>query len=136
MPDDDIDLLYAEIRRLFGIAGTTPTDASPFLGDWTYRHYWRHDPGATEPSGHHSFAADGAAPNRARDGSFDNPHDRWSFNEDGTLSLWLHTGTMPEYGIDQPTYSEDRFHVLLTGPDDFVLFNGDGSVILLYRRAA
>lgn len=42
---------------------------------------------------------------------------------------------MPEYGIKEPTYAEDRYHVLIKDEGEFVLFNGDGSLIKVYERA-
>ena len=41
---------------------------------------------------------------------------------------------MPEYGIEQPTYSEDCYHVLIKSGEEFVLFNGDGSLVMVYAR--
>ena len=43
---------------------------------------------------------------------------------------------MPEYGIDEPTYSEDRYHVLVKDDAFFVLFNGDGSLVMVYEKTA
>ena len=43
---------------------------------------------------------------------------------------------MPKYGKPEPTYSEDRYHILFNDEDEFVLFNGDGNVILVYEKSS
>jgi len=83
-----------------------------------------------------SFHADGTAPAKAVDGTWDNPKDYWQFNADHSFSELSYVEAMPEYGLDEPTYSEDRYHVLKNGEGEFVLFNGDGSLILIFSRAA
>lgn len=126
--------VFEDVQAQLGFKGAPPTRAEAFLGDWLYRFHWRHDTRNTTPTARQSFQKDGYAPAKALDGSFENPKDRWVLNEDMSLSIWSHVDAMPDYGIPEPTYSEDRYHVLLNGPDTFVLFNGDGSIIMIYER--
>jgi len=74
------------------------------------------------------------APCKALDSSYDNPQDRWVFHEDKSLSIWTYINPMPEYGIDEPTYQEDRFHALKMNEKKFVLFNGDASIIMIFAK--
>lgn len=135
-PGQDRDAVFEEVQRELNFRGQTPTDAVFFIGDWTCTYSsnfasWDNLP----PDVFRSFFADGAAPGRAVDGTWDQPKDRWKFNEDKSFSDWTYIDPMPEYGIDKPTFSEDRYHVLIRSPDKFVLFNGDGSLIMIYSRA-
>ena len=119
-----------------GFKGTPPTGPDFCLGDWIYRFHIPNVPEHAQRQVYQSFHTDFSAPARARDGSFDNTKDRWAFNDDKSLSLWSYVEAMPDYGIDAPTYSEDRYHVLIKDPDSFVLFNGDGSLIMVYTRVS
>lgn len=135
-PGDYRRAVFDSIQREFDFLGKRAADETCFIGDWTYRY---HVPtGLADKTACVSigFHPDGTAPNRAADGSFDNPKDRWAFNEDKSLSLWSYVEPMPEYGIDEPTYSEDRYHVLVKDDAFFVLFNGDGSLVMVYEKAA
>lgn len=125
-------LVFDEVQRSLDFKGETPTDRAFFIGDWTYRFASQDDPHAFA---YQSFLADGAAPAKAVDGTWDQHEDRWKFNDDRSFSLWSYTEAMPEYDVEEPTYSEKRFHVLLKSRDEFVLFNEDGSVIIIYARA-
>jgi hypothetical protein len=133
--DENREAVFQEVQSELGFRGTRPADGTFALGDWVWRYHWRHAPEKSEPVSEQSYNADGSAPAKALDGSYDNPKDRWVFNEDRTLSRWSYVDPMPEYGIDEPTYSEDRFHVLVRDADTFALFNADGSVIMVHERA-
>ncbi len=122
--------VFAEVQERVGFTGTPPKGASDFLGDWTYRFLSK-----TEPFAYKRFHADGRAPGKAVDGSFDNPNDRWRLNEDGSFSDWYYIEPMPEYGIEEAGHGEERYHVLFRDADTFILFNGDGSLIMIYERA-
>ena len=133
-PGEYRDQVFAYVRTKVGFEGRKPMGVSDFVGDWQY---WMFDPFKEDqgaPYAFQSFTADWRAPLRAADRSFENPQDRWKLNEDMSLSQWSYIDPMPDYGIDEPTYSEDRFHALVNGDDQFVLFNGDGSIIMLYER--
>ena len=126
--------VFAEVQAQLGWQGAQPVSGRFAHGDWTYRHHWRHDPDNPAPTAHQELRADGTAPSRAVDGSFEAPNDRWVFNDDASLSLWFYADPMPEYGLDEPSYTEERFHVLIRDADCFALFNGDGSIIKIYER--
>ncbi len=68
------------------------------------------------------------------DGSSERPLDKWRLNDDGSFSEWYYVEAMPDYGIEEPGYSEERYHVLFRDADTFIQFNGDGSLIKLYVR--
>jgi hypothetical protein len=125
-------LVFEEVRRSLDFKGVTPTDRAFFIGDWTYRFTSQDNSPAFA---YQSFLANGAAPAKAVDGTWDQKENRWEFNDDRSFSLLYYTQAMPEYGVEKSTYSEERFHVLLKSRDEFVLFNEDGSVIIIYARA-
>jgi hypothetical protein len=81
-----------------------------------------------------TFRDDGSSSSKAMDGSWENTKDRWKLNSNLSFSLWSYVDAMPEYGIDEPTYSEESYHVLIKNQNEFVLFNGDGSLLMVYSR--
>ena len=126
--------VFEEVQRVLDFTGSPPSASEFFHGRWIYRF---HVPYAAEQSANfafQSFHADGAAPIAAVDGSFNSPKDKWVLNDDGSFSCWSFVEPMPEYGITEATYSEDRYHVIVKNQDEFVLFNGDGSLIMVYLR--
>ena len=110
--------VFAYVRKEVGFDGHPPADASAFLGNWTYRFV-----GKAEPFAYKSFHADGSAPGKAVDGSFDSPKDKWKLNEDGSFSDWYYYEANPEYDLEAG-YGEEAYHVLFKDADTFVLFNG------------
>ena len=130
------DAVFAAVQAQLDFTGTSPMDAKQFLGSWRYKHHWTHDPDNPNPTAYQDLLAGGLAPSKAIDGSFENPNDRWQLNEDMSLSIWSFVEAMPDYGIPEPTYSEDRYYALFEGDDRFVLFNGDGSIIIDYERTS
>jgi len=128
------DAVFDSIRRNLGFTGSAPANAEFCLGDWTCSLFQPFAPEKYKAFTYQSFRSDGSAPARAVDGSFDTPKDRWALNDDIGFSLWAYVEPMPEYGIKEPTFSEDRYHVLIKDQNEFVLFNGDGSIVLVYSR--
>ncbi len=126
--------VFAEVQRRIGWSGETPEDRSFCEGDWVYR-FAPFNPSDESPAfAYVSFFSDGAASSRAVDGTWHSPANRWAFNDNRSFSYWSYIEPMPQYGIDEPTYSEDRYHVLTNGRREFVLFNGDGSLVQVYTR--
>ena len=125
--------VFAEVQRRLSFRGETPADPAFFLGDWVCR-FARDSSEQSPPHCYRSFFPDGTAPARAADGAWSTPKDCWKLNEDRSFSLWSYVEAMPEYGIEQPTYSEDCYHVLMKNGEEFVLFNGDGSLVMVYAR--
>jgi hypothetical protein len=82
-----------------------------------------------------TFGADGALRSTALNGRYDNTRDQWEFRPGppANVSLWSWYDAVPEYGLDTPGRSEDRYHVLMKDPAGFVLFNGDGSIVMVYE---
>lgn len=132
-PGEYRDAVFAEVQRLLGFTGSKPNDVNVFLGDWkcSMKPYLE---GHSEPKYYQRFLSNGSAPVKACDGSYDNPKDKWKFNDDKSFSLCTYVEAMPEYGIEKPTYQEDCYHALIKDKNEFILFNGDGSLILLYKR--
>ena len=128
------DAVFDYVRQNLGFTGSEPTNAEFCLGDWKCSFFQPHLPEKFKPFTYQSFRSDGSAPAKAIDGSFDNPKDRWVLNDDIGFSLWTYVEPMPEYGIEEPTFSEDRYHVLIKDQNQFVLFNGDGSIVMVYER--
>ena len=133
-PGEFRDAVLDDIRQSLGSIGSEPTNAEFFLGDWKCGSLHPSLPEKFKPSTYQSFRSDGSAPEKAIDGSFDNPKDRWVLNDDIGFSLFTYVEPMPEYGIDEPTFCEDRYHVLIEHQNRFVLFNGDGSIVRVYER--
>ncbi len=127
--------VFEAVQRTLDFKGEEPTDRNVFFGDWVCRFGNPYSIGASLPTSYQSFDPDGNAPAKAIDGTWQNLKDRWALNSDHSFSLWSYVEPMPEYGIDEPTYSEERYHVLMKSTEEFVLFNGDGSLILIYTRA-
>ncbi len=55
----------------------------------------------------------------------------WRLNPDATFSLLTWCPPQPEYGIDDPQLDEDRRHVAALADGRVVMWNGDGSLVLM-----
>jgi hypothetical protein len=124
--------VFEDVQGSLKFRGENPTDPSFFIGDWKYCFGL---PQNSPVFAYQSFFVNGDAPERAADGSWNEPKNRWTFNEDRSFSLWTLLEPMPEFDIVEPTSPEERYHVLLKGHGEFVLFNDDGSVVKVYARA-
>lgn len=133
-PGEYRNSVYEGVQETLKFKGEKPASPEALLGDWVVRFGNPYSISAAPVTSYQSFLEDGAAPAKAADGSWQSVKDRWKFNDDGSFSLWAYVDPMPEYGIDEPTYSEERYHVLMKNSDEFVLFNGDGSLIQVYTR--
>lgn len=120
--------VFERVQQTLKFKGMAPKDRKSFFGDWVCQ--IENSP----PKSYQSFSSNGDAQSRAVDGSWQSLKDKWEFNEDHSFSLWSYVEPMPEYGINEPTYSEERYHVLIKNEEAFVLFNGDGSLILVYTK--
>jgi hypothetical protein len=58
----------------------------------------------------------------------------WRLNRDGTFSLLTWCPPAPEFGIDEPQLEEDRRHVAALADGRLVMWNGDGSSLLVLSR--
>lgn len=133
-PGEYRNSVFARVQETLKFKGDKPAGPEAFLGSWAVRFGNPYSIEAAPVTSYQSFLEDGAAPARAADASWKNLKDRWKFNDDGSFSLWAYVEPMPEYGIDESTYSEERYHVLMKNSDEFVLFNGDASLIQVYTR--
>lgn len=134
-PGEHREGVFTYVRQTVGYTGSTPVGPDYFLGDWVWGFLVPGSYDQFTPFARKSFDADGSAPGKALDGSSESPNDRWVLNEDMSFSEWTYVDPMPEYGHDKPTMQEDRYHVLIKDADEFVLFNGDGSIVMIYRKA-
>jgi len=125
--------VFRFISEALCLDGERPPSADFFIGDWTMAFF---DGRGRAPHEQIRFNEDGSAPCKALDGSYDNPKDGWEFHNDCTVSLWTHIDPMPQYGINEPTYEENRYHALKGGENRFVLINGDGSIVMIFERSA
>jgi hypothetical protein len=55
----------------------------------------------------------------------------WRLNPDATFSLLTWCPPEPEFGIDDPQLDEDRRYVAALADGRVVMWNGDGSLVLL-----
>jgi hypothetical protein len=55
----------------------------------------------------------------------------WRLNLDGTFGLLRWCPPIPEYGITEPQFDEDRRHLAALADGRLVAWNGDGSSVLL-----
>jgi hypothetical protein len=55
----------------------------------------------------------------------------WQPNPDGTFSMLTSCPLDPEFGIDESSSDEDRRHVAALPDGRLVIWNGDGSMVLL-----
>ena len=132
-PEDRAAVL-AWVASQVGFEGTEPTSPAAFVGTWHFR-FFRADLPDAPWFATRTLHADGTATQTATDGSFQNENDRWVLNQDGSFSFWSYVEPMPDYGIPEPTYSEDRWNARFRDTDTFILVNGDGSLIEYHERA-
>jgi hypothetical protein len=59
---------------------------------------------------------------------------KWRLNGDGTFSLLTRCAPAPEYGINESQLDEDRRHVAALAGGRLVMWNGDGSLLLILSR--
>lgn len=60
----------------------------------------------------------------------------WRLNGDGTFSLMVWCEALPEDGLPLPTLEEIRMHAAALENGKLLLWNGDGSLVMLLSRAA
>jgi hypothetical protein len=58
----------------------------------------------------------------------------WRLNSDGTFSLLTWCPPDPEFGIDKPQLDEERNFVAALADGRLVMWNGDGSLLLVLSR--
>jgi hypothetical protein len=58
----------------------------------------------------------------------------WRLNRDGTFSLLTWCQPDPEFGIDKPQLDEERSFVAALADGRLVMWNGDGSLLLVLSR--
>lgn len=133
-PGEYRNSVFEAVQETLKFKGEKPPGLEVFLGNWVCRFGNPYSIEGAPVTSYQSFLQDGSATEKAVDGSWQNLKDRWKFNDDGSFSLWSYVEPMPEYGIDKPTYSEERYHVLMKHSDEFALFNGDGSLIKVYTK--
>ncbi|MBL3574913.1 hypothetical protein JMK10_15285 [Rhodovulum sulfidophilum] len=124
------DAVFQEVRQQISFVGSAPESSHAFLGDWVCRLQSIN----AEPLEYRSFFEDGRSPGKMVDGTSESPNDQWKLNEDGSFSEIAFIEVMPEFDMDEPSFDEQRYHVLFRDKDTFVLFNGDGSLIKFYER--
>lgn len=124
-----------EVQKQLDFIGFTPEEPSFFVGDWTSCLKSIPDKTKTEIVSKHRFFQDGRLHTKDADESFEARNDRWVFNSAESISIWQYVEAMPEYGIEEPTYSEDLYNVICKNNDEFALFNADGSIIFIYTRS-
>lgn len=133
-PDEYRAGVFVAVQKTLGFKGEPPSGPAVFVGDWVRRTGNPHSIATKPLMSYQTFRADGSSSSKAMDGNWENTRDRWELNSNRSLSLRSYIDAMPEYGIDEPTYSEERYHVLVKNRDEFVLFNGDGSLLMIYSR--
>ena len=126
--------VFTEIEQTFGFQGQPPADKKYFEGEWvvSFGHSGQRE--GFEVASHQKFLENGVAEYRSTDGTHEVLNNCWVLNGDVSFSVWDYVAPMPEYGIDESTHSEERFHALVKDQDEFVLFNGDGSMVYHYLR--
>ncbi len=126
--------IFEEVQQVLKFKGEAPASQNVFLGDWVCRLVNLSSPDVSRLWSHTSFYPDGNASSKGADGRRTSLKDRWKFNSDHSFSLWIYSDPMPEYGLNEPTYTEERYHVLMKSADEFILFNGDASLVFIYSR--
>ena len=58
----------------------------------------------------------------------------WRLNRDGTFSLLTSCPPAPEFGIGEPQLDEERSFVAALADGRLVMWNGDGSLLLVLSR--
>lgn len=118
-----------DLETLLGSRLTELTCAEVMLGDWD-----RTCPRLpNRPAQRFCYFADGtfAAPYDA-EGS---PRGRWGV-EHGVYTEITWGAPSPEYGIDEGTWNPSAYHCAATESGAIVIWNGDGSLLLLLTRPA
>lgn len=128
------EAVYKKVQEVMKFTGQYPTGPDAFIGDWvcTINPNSGDD---VKPAYYQSFNQDGTAPTKAINGSWESSNDKWKYNQNNTLNLSKFVGSTQQFGMgQQPTYSEINYLALIKSPDELVLFNGDGTLILLFTR--
>jgi len=119
------------IRRAGG-SGRPVADRSELVGEWV---------GSALSTGKaifaYGFRDDGTATFGSADGSWPAAEGEWRLNADGALSLLEPCAYDAEFGIEDSQLVEERRHLAALDDGRFVMWNGDGSlVIVLSRRSS
>ncbi len=119
----------AGIETLLGTPIEDIQDPETLLGEWE-----RASPHlAGTPSQRFCYLADGTF--ESPYDSEDSPRGQWQV-EPGRYTETTWCQPMPEYGIDEGTWNPETYHCAVTDSGDVVIWNGDGSLLLLMKRPA
>jgi hypothetical protein len=92
---------------------------------------------AAAPAFVYRLRDDGTSEVEVVDGAVGPTAGHWSLNYDGTFSLLTWCAPMPELGVPDWGMDEARFHLAALPDGRRVIWNGDGSqVLVLSRRGA
>lgn len=115
------------IETRLGCGLTALESPEALLGDWnrTFPQLPK------QASQQFSYFADGtfAAP----DDTESSPRGRWTV-EHGTYTETTWCAPVPEYGINEGTWNPSTYHAAVTPAGAIVLWNGDGSLLMLLTR--
>jgi hypothetical protein len=111
-----------------GAEGAAPASAEFFVGKWLMHFVGT---GVPSPTRVYRLLPDGRVVIETLRQPPSN-RDKWQLNADGTFSLSTWCQAMPEYGLPHPSYEVERFHAAVFPDGRFVLWNGDGSLVMLF----
>ena len=63
------------------------------------------------------------------------PSDKWRVDP-GTFTAITWCKPMPEYGMDEGTWTSETYHCAVTEDGSVVRWNGDGSLLVLFKRCS
>jgi hypothetical protein len=122
------------VFKRVGEVGTGLTSREQLIGDWTARFVGMHGETLGKPIVYR-LRPDGQAIIEM-EGQPPSTRNEWRLNADGTFSLMVWCDAMPKYGLLEPTLEEGRMHAVALESGSFVLWNGDGSLVILLSRSA
>lgn len=113
-----------------GVPGQPVNDGRQLVGVWDVYFVWLDGPQG-EPMFVYRLDKGGTATVKATDSQDAPSSGEWRLNQDGTFSLLTWCPADPEFGIPEPQLDEDRRHIAALPEGRLVVWNGDGSSVLL-----
>lgn len=112
-----------------GVRGEPVASADQFVGSWRVHFVGMRGETSGQSSVYRLSTGGRAVVESAGQPPAEN--DRWRLNADGSVSWLVWCAAMPEYGLPEPTYQEQRMHAAALSDGRLVLWNGDGSLVKL-----
>jgi hypothetical protein len=131
-PGEYRDKVREGVWKRIGMQGQAVTSRDELVGSWDVAVDTSFGKVPPEPMFVYHLRTDGSSViETTAGGKTHQDTGKWRLNDDGMFSLLTWCPPAPEFGIDEPQLDEDRRHVAALTDGRLVMWNGDGSFLLV-----